>query len=311
MLASCHEVVRCPPWQPLPRDSSFIIHYSSFVVRRYHACPFSRGAAFQGMLMTVLSRYLDPEVLGQLAQLAFEPRGLVWGNLAGAHKSTQSGFAVEFHGHREYVPGDDPKYIDWRVFYRREKYFVKQYELETNFVCHLLLDISASMRYGGGERQKLVYAARTAAMLAYCIVQQNDKVSLATFDSEIRGFLPPSNSLEQVVKMTQQLDQVDPVEGTDLPRCVTDLVARMGRREIVVILSDFFTDLDLLESAIQRLRFHHHEVVLLQVLEHDELVFPMDGMVKFVGLEVPEQLLVNPDDLRQDIWRLSTGFSRN
>ena len=101
--------------------------------------------------MSVLSRYLDPEVLSQIADRPFEPRGLVLGNLAGGHKSPQSGFAVEFHGHREYVPGDDPRHIDWRVYYLRDKYFVKQYEMETNFVCHLLLDVSASMRYGEGR----------------------------------------------------------------------------------------------------------------------------------------------------------------
>ncbi len=249
--------------------------------------------------MSVLSRYLDPEVLSQIAQRPFEPHGLVWGNLAGAHKSTQSGFAVEFQGHREYVPGDDPRHIDWRVFYRREKYFVKQYELETNFVCHLLLDISASMRYGAEARQKLLYAARAATMLAYCIVRQNDKVSLSLFDRRVRQFLPPSNSLDQIVKITQQLDQVDPVEGTDIANCVADLEPRMGRREIVMVLSDFFGDLESLEKAIQRLRFAHHEVVLLQVLDHDELTFPLEGMVKFVGLEVADHFLANPADLQR------------
>ena len=249
--------------------------------------------------MSVLSRYLDPAVLGQIAQRPFEPQGLVWGNLAGAHRSTQSGFAVEFQGHREYVPGDDPRHIDWRVFYRREKYFVKQYELETNFVCHLLLDVSASMRYGTRERQKLLFASRAAAMLAYCILRQNDKVSLATFDEQVRGFVPPSNALQQIVKMTQHLDRIEPVRATNIARCVSDLAGRMGRRAIVVILSDFFGDLDSLESAIQRLRFSHHEVVLLQVLDHDELTFSLEGMVKFVGLEIPDRLLANPDDLRR------------
>lgn len=249
--------------------------------------------------MSVLSRYLDPEVLSQIARLPFDPHWLVWGNLAGAHKSTQSGFAVEFQGHREYVPGDDPRHIDWRVYYRREKYFVKQYELETNFVCHLLLDVSASMRYGQGDCQKLLYASRAAAMLAYCIVRQNDKVSLSTFDTEVRQCLPPSNSLEQIVKMTQQLDQIKPTESTDIASCVADLAARMGRREIVIILSDFFGDLDSLEKAVQRLRFSQHEVVLMQVLDHDELTFPLQGMVKFVGLEIPDHLLASPDDLRR------------
>jgi uncharacterized protein (DUF58 family) len=249
--------------------------------------------------MSVLSRYLDPRVLSQIAQQPFEPHGLVWGNLAGAHKSTQSGFAVEFHGHREYVPGDDPRHIDWRVYYRREKYFVKQHELETNFVCHLMLDVSASMRYGEGDCQKLLYAARAATMLAYCIIRRNDKVSLATFDRQLRWYLPPSNAWEQIVKMTGHLHEVTPTEGTDIARCAADLAPRTGRREIVIILSDFFGDLGALERAIQRLKFAHHEVVLLQVLDHDELTFPLDGMTKFIGLEMPDHFLANPTDLRQ------------
>ena len=158
------------------------------------------------MTHDALSRYIDPEVLSQVADRHFEPRGLVIGNLAGAHKSPLSGFAVEFAGHREYAPGDDPKYIDWRVYFNRDKFFVKQYELETNLVCHLLLDISASMRYGEGKQQKLMYASLMATTLGYSIIRQADKVSLATFDTHVRGFVAPSNSMGQVVRMTQHLD---------------------------------------------------------------------------------------------------------
>lgn len=251
------------------------------------------------MATSVLSRYLDPEVLSAVADRHFEPRGLVIGNLAGAHKSPLSGFAVEFSGHREYAPGDDPKHIDWRVYFNRDKFVVKQYELETNFVCHLLLDISASMRYGEGRQQKLLYAAQMATTLGYSIVRQSDKVSLATFDTHVRGFVTPSNSMDQVVRMTQHLDEVAPVEKTQLASCLTELAQRMGRREIVAVFSDFFTDLGTLESAVQRLRYNKHEVVLIQVLHHDELSFEFDEMTRFIGLEIPEELLAQPDDLRR------------
>lgn len=251
------------------------------------------------MATSVLSRYLDPVVLSAVADRQFEPRGLVIGNLAGAHKSPLSGFAVEFSGHREYAPGDDPKHIDWRVYFNRDKFVVKQYELETNFVCHLLLDISASMRYGEGRQQKLLYAAQMATTLGYSIVRHSDKVSLATFDTHVRGFVTPSNSMDQVVRMTQHLDEVAPVEKTEMATCLTELAQRMGRREIVVVFSDFFTDLSHIESAIQRLRYNKHEVVLMQVLHHDELNFEFDEMTKFVGLEIPEELLAQPDDLRR------------
>ncbi|MCR9119624.1 MAG: DUF58 domain-containing protein, partial [bacterium] len=130
------------------------------------------------MSNSVLTKYLRPEVLSMMADRQFDPQGLVIGDLAGSHKSPLSGFAVEFAGHREYAPGDDPRHVDWRVYYSRDKYFVKQYELETNFVCHLVVDVSASMRYGEDDQQKLAYASQMAASLGYSIVKQSDKVSL-------------------------------------------------------------------------------------------------------------------------------------
>ena len=250
------------------------------------------------MLKTVLSRYLQPDVLSHVAEHGIEPRGLVIGNLAGAHKSPLAGFAVEFAGHREYVVGDDPKHIDWRVYFTRDKYFVKQYELETNFVCHLMLDVSASMRYGEKIQQKLMYAAQMAVSLGYSIVKQTDKVSFTTFDDQPRGFLPPGNSLDQILRMTHHLEEIEPVEKTAMAECLTEIAGRLGRREIVMIFSDFFTDLEALEPVLQRFRFSQHEVVLFQVMHHDELAFDMEGMIKFLGLEIPEELLAQPDDLR-------------
>jgi uncharacterized protein (DUF58 family) len=250
------------------------------------------------MSTSILSRYLDPAVLQQMADRPIEPTGLVLGNLAGGHKSPLAGFAVEFAGHREYVPGDDPKHIDWRVYYKRQRYFIKQYEMETNFVCHLLLDVSASMRYGDGPQQKLDYAAHLATSLGYSIVRQHDKVSLSTFDDAVRGHVAPGNTLTQIVKMTQHLDDVSPVEKTRMPDCLGELLGRMGRREIVMVFSDFFTDLPALESVLQRMRYHRHEVVLFQVLHHDELAFDFSGMVKFAGLESADELLTQTEDIR-------------
>lgn len=252
------------------------------------------------MAKSVLSRYLDPDVLSRMAQRRIEPRGLVMGNLAGAHKSPMYGFAVEFAGHREYVPGDDPKHIDWRVYFNRDKYFIKQYEMETNFVCHLVLDVSASMRYGEDREQKLRYAGQMVASLGHSVISQSDKVSLATFDNGIKNVLPPSNSMAQVVRMVEHLDEIEPEEKTDLAGCLTELVGRMRRREIVMIFSDFFTeDLDALEQALQRMRYHRHEVVLFHVLHHDELTFEFNGMVKFVDLELDGELVTQTEDIRR------------
>jgi len=250
------------------------------------------------MAQSLLTRYLDPEVLSRMANRRIEPRGLVLGSLAGAHKSPLSGFAVEFAGHREYAPGDDPRHIDWRLYFKRDKYFIKQYEMETNLVCHLVLDISASMRYGREHRQKLLYASQMLATLGYAIVRQSDQVSLSTFDEALRGAIPPGNSMAQVVRLTEHLDTIEPVQKTRMSECLVELTGRFGRREIVMIFSDFFTDLASLEGALQRMRYNNHEVVLFHVLHHDELAFEFDGPVKFVGLEAGDELLTQPEDLR-------------
>jgi len=260
------------------------------------------------MSQSVLSRYLDPEILGQVAARHLEPQGLVIGNLAGAHKSPLAGFAVEFAGHREYVPGDDPKHVDWRVYFTREKYFVKQYELETNFVCHLVLDVSASMRYGEAAQQKLLYAAQMAMALGYSVISQSDKVSLFTFDDRVRGMVAPSNSMSQVVRMTEHLDRIEPIEKTSLATCLSDITGRLGRREIVMIFSDLFGDLDHLEPVLQRLRYNRHEVILFHVMHHDELTFDLDGMIKFQGLESADEMLAQTDDLRRGYLRAVSAF---
>ena len=261
------------------------------------------------MARSILSRYLDPDVLSRMAGRAIEPRGLVMGTLAGHHKSPLSGFAVEFAGHREYVPGDDPKHIDWRVYFTRDKYFIKQYEMETNFVCHLVLDVSASMRYGEGRFQKMLCAAQLATTLGYSIVKQSDKVSLALFDEQVLSFVPPGNSMAQISRMTDQLDAIEPVRKTHLAECLTDVAGRMGRREIIMVFSDFFTDLKALEESLQQLRYHKHEVVLFQVMHHDELDFRFDGMVKFRGLETPAELLTQPSELRRRYLEILTHYN--
>ena len=251
------------------------------------------------MAKSILSRYIDAEVLGKVQGTPVKPRGLVMGNLAGAHKSPLHGFAVEFAGHREYVIGDDTRHIDWRVFYKRDKYFIKQYEMETNFTAHLVLDVSASMRYGEEQEQKMLYAAQMLTTLGYSIIKQSDRVSLSTFDEKICGYVPPGNSMAQVQRMTEHLDEIEPKEKTDMAECLSEVAGRTGRREIIMIFSDFFTDLDDLEKVLQRLRYQQHEVVLFQILHHDELAFNFDGMIKFIGLEIPDEILMQPSELRK------------
>ncbi len=262
------------------------------------------------MAGSVLSRYLDPDVLSRMANRAIEPRGLVMGNLAGAHRSPLHGFAVEFAGHREYNWGDDPKHIDWRVYFTREKYFIKQYEMETNLTCHLVLDVSASMRYGAGDAQKMFYAAKMVTCLGHAVVRQSDRVSLFTFDRDLCAFIAPSNTMAQVLRMTEHLDEIEPVEKTRIAKCLAEVAGRIGRREIVMVFSDFFVDLDELESVLQRMRYQQHEVVLFQTLHGDEISFEFDGMVKFVGLEEAGALLAQLSDVRGAYLEAFERFDR-
>ncbi|MBI1374689.1 MAG: DUF58 domain-containing protein [Phycisphaera sp.] len=250
------------------------------------------------MAKAVLTKYIQPDVLSRVEQYAFQPRGLVEGTLAGAHKSPFHGFAVEFAGHREYVAGDDLRHLDWNVYFRTDKHMLKQYEMETNLVCHLMLDVSASMRYGEADTQKLLYASRMAVTLGYLVVEQSDKVSLATFDDRVRDARRPSNSMRQILDMTETLDEVQPVNKTAIGPAMLDLASRAGRRSIIVVFSDFFVDLNDLEDALQRLRYDRHEIVLMQTLHPDELHFNMDGMIRFVGLEDEDVFLTRPTDVR-------------
>jgi uncharacterized protein (DUF58 family) len=183
--------------------------------------------------------------------------------------------------------------------------------METNFVCHLVLDVSASMRYGEAAEQKMLYAAQMATTLGYAIIGQSDQVSLTTFDETIKGMIAPGNSMAQIIRLTEHLDSIESVEKTRMPECLVELAGRFGRREIVMIFSDFFTDLAALEGALQRMRYNNHEVVLFHVMHHDELAFDFQGQIKFVGLEIPDELLTQPEDLRKSYLAAVARFTNH
>jgi len=251
------------------------------------------------MAKPILSRYIQPDVLSQVAHLAVKPRDLVGGHRAGEHRSPAHGFAVEFASHRQYVPGDDTRHIDWRYYYRHHRLLIKQYEMETNLNCHLVLDASASMVYGEGEQQKLAYAAKLASTLAYLVVERGDRASFAVIDQEVRARVPASATAGQIVRMAEALDQIDATAKTDLSAPLGELAEGFGRRGIVVVISDYLTDPLKLEPALQRLRYERHEVVLMQVMHHDELAFEFDSMVRFVGLESDDEMLTRPQEVRR------------
>lgn len=248
--------------------------------------------------------YLDPDVLSRAEALGLKARQVVEGLRVGDHKSPYKGFSVEFVQHREYVPGDDIRHIDWKGYGRSERYTIKQYEQETNFTCHLLLDASNSMRYGSGPTNKLEYAKLLTASLAYLIIRQRDSVGLRVFNTDVVVELPPSSQLGHMAVITQTLEALQPRDKTTIGPVLDRVADRVARRGIVVLISDCLEDIEPTLSGLRHCRFRGHEVVLFHVLHPDEVRFPLDGNIRFIGLEGYEELMTRPQLLRPAYLRI-------
>jgi uncharacterized protein (DUF58 family) len=244
-------------------------------------------------------KYLDPLTLAKVRGLELQARLIVEGYLSGMHQSPYHGFSVEFAQHREYVPGDDIKHVDWKVYGRTERYFLKQYEEETNLVCWLLLDVSESMRYGSGPVTKYDYACLVAAALAYLILHQQDSVGFATFDDQVRHFLRASGQPARFKEVVQIMNQGPAREKTRLAPIFHDLAERLARRALVVVLSDLFDEVQDLLAGLKHLRHKRHEVIVFHVLDGAELDFPFQEATLFRGLEQYPELLTDPRSLRR------------
>jgi uncharacterized protein (DUF58 family) len=244
-------------------------------------------------------RYLDPLVLAKVRSLELQARLIVEGYLSGMHKSPYHGFSVEFAQHREYVPGDDIKHVDWKVYGRTGRFYLKQYDVETNVVCWLVLDISESMQYRSGLLSKYDYACIVAAALAYLILSQQDSVGLVTFDDEIRKFLRPSSQPSYLKQLVQVMNVGAAREKTRLAPIFHDLAERIARRALVIVLSDLFDDVPDLLAGLKHLRHKRHEVVVFHILDGAELDFPFQQATLFRGLEQYPELLTDPRTLRQ------------
>jgi uncharacterized protein (DUF58 family) len=243
-------------------------------------------------------KYLDPLVLAKVRSLELQARLIVEGYLSGMHKSPYHGFSVEFAQHREYVPGDDIKHIDWKVYGRTNRFYLKQYEEETNLVLWLLLDVSESMRYGSGPVSKFDYACMTAAALAYLTLGQQDSIGFVTFDSQVRTVLKPSGQSSQLKEIVHLMNKGCGGEKTSLGPIFHDLAERIARRSIVVLLSDLFDEPSSVLAGLKHLRYKRHEVVVLHVLDRAELEFPFQEATLFRGLEEYPDLLTDPRTLR-------------
>ena len=246
------------------------------------------------------THYLDPETLQRLGDLELIAREVVEGLRVGAHRSPLRGFSTEFAHHRQYVPGDAIRNIDWRVYGRTERYYTKLYEAETNFDCHLLIDASASMNYASGKVSKLEYAKFLAASLAYIVLKQRDSVGLSIFDTEVRAYLPPRSTMGILVQIDRLLRETKPVPRTTLARQLHDIALMMKRRSFVIVISDLFAEVEEILGGLDHLRFDGHNVLVLQTLDPHEIEFPFNGTWRFEGLEQEEPLTTQPERIRDD-----------
>jgi uncharacterized protein (DUF58 family) len=251
-----------------------------------------------------MTNYLQPDVIARAQALGLKARGIVEGLRVGDHRSPFRGFSVEFVQHREYVPGDDIRHIDWKSYGRSERYTIKQYEQETNFAGHILLDASRSMFYGEREANKLEYAKLLTATLSYLVIHQRDSAGLWVFDAHWRERLPVSGQPGHVQTILESLERIEPREATSLGPLLHDLAVQVRRRGLVFLISDCLDEVEALFEGLQHLRFQGHEVTLFHVLHPDEIEFPFDGMVKFDGLEIPQHLLTRPHMIRPAYRRI-------
>ncbi len=247
-----------------------------------------------------LSKFLDPKTLTKVGNLDLKARLIVEGYISGHHKSPFHGFSVEFAEHREYSPGDDFKHLDWKVWAKSDRFYIKQYEEETNLRSFILMDTSESMKYASpGNISKLEYASYIAASLSYMLIRQQDSVGMVLFDNKIKRFLPASASPAHLRLLLHELSNIVPEQRTDTGLIFHELAERIKRKGLIVILSDLFDDPAKLLSGLQHFRYLRHEVIVFQILDDFETRFPFDSMTQFEGYEGWQELICDPRSLRK------------
>ncbi|MBQ2849387.1 MAG: DUF58 domain-containing protein [Thermoguttaceae bacterium] len=246
--------------------------------------------------------YLDPKVARTIKRLDLKAQFIVKGFMHGLHASPLQGFSVEFSEHRKYERGDDPKDIDWRLFARTDKYYVRKYEAETNMTGWLVVDASASMgrAVGGGETSKFEYAISLAAALCYLMIGRQDPVGLVAFDEKIRRSLPPKSKRSHFASILSTLANLEPSGTTDVAAALTQLAGMLKRASLTMIFSDLLGDPEETLRAIYRLRHAGHDVILFHILDEAEVKFPFRGDVELEDPETGERIVVDADSIRGD-----------
>ncbi|MGV3754133.1 MAG: DUF58 domain-containing protein [Verrucomicrobiota bacterium] len=251
--------------------------------------------------MAHVANLLSPTDLQKISNLQVVARLVVEGFFSGLHKSPHKGFSVEFAQHRQYVQGDEIRRLDWKLFGKTDRYYIREYEEETNLRATILLDLSGSMNYGSENGvTKHHYASRLAACLSYLMMQQRDSVGMVTFDTEIRRFIPQRSGVGHLRVMLDELEQCQPAGETELSDVFRSLVPRIHRRGLLIIISDCFASVKDLIKALAHFRAAKHEIVLFQIMDRDELEFPFESWTRFESLEQADwHRMVEPAQFRE------------
>ena len=256
------------------------------------------------------AKYLDPEILSGIGSLEIVARQVVEGLRIGLHRSPVRGISSEFTAYRQYVPGDEVRQIDWKAYARFNRYYIKQFDAETNFVANLLLDGSESMTYGSGIISKLEYAKYLAASMAYLTVNQGDSVGVGMFDGELQNYIQPKSNLSILSDISGEMEKLEPQPRTNVGAVLHEFANRMSQRGFVMLFSDLFDNTEEFIEGLNHLRFGGHNVVLFHVLDRYEIEFPLNGMWKFVGLEGEGELVTQPARVRENYLKEFEDFVR-
>ena len=243
--------------------------------------------------------FLDPDVLAGLSNLELRARVVVEGFLSGLHRSPHRGFSVEFNDYRHYQRGDDMRHVDWKLYARSDKFYIKQYEDETNVRCVILLDTSASMDYSSGGMSKLDYGVTLASALAYFIMRQRDAVGLITFDDKVREYIPAKCRQPHLMHILRTLSQVKSGLKTDAVKPLTDLAASLNKKSIVVLISDMLDNEEQVIKTLQTLRGMGNDVINFQIMDDAELKFPFNEASEFIDMENNESYITSPAAIRE------------
>ena len=249
--------------------------------------------------MSDSKRFLHPEAIKRISRLELRARHVVEGLLSGMHRSPYFGQSVEFLQHREYVHGDDLRNVDWKVWAKQDRYFIKQFEEYTNMRVTLLVDVSGSMQYGSGALNKYEYACTVASCLAYLVLRQQDAVGCVAFDDDIRTQIPNRNQRNHLSAVINALDVSNPKDKTDMSKVLRSVAESYPRRGMMILVSDLLTDPESLLKELRLLRHRGHDVMVFHIMDDDELDFPFTGPTRFEGLESLDHLSCNPRALRE------------